>query len=142
MISRWSPDLVFIIFMTMKSDPGQCPFTLDDAFFPVAHEGRGSLIVCVWGCCPWGQKNTCKRGPIWRALSAADGGEKNFKGIGETAVHGAKRLRTRKDDIMPVVNRWIPWLVYVVVWYICDKLPYIRFYGFGIILLVFTDYNI
>ena len=30
----------------------------------------------------------------------------------------------------------------MIVWYICDKLPYVRFYGFGIILLVLTDYGI
>ena len=36
--------------------------------------GRGSLIVCGWGYCPWGQETTCRRGPIWRALSVAYGG--------------------------------------------------------------------
>ena len=30
----------------------------------------------------------------------------------------------------------------MVVWYICDKLPYVKFYGFGIILLVLIDYSI
>ena len=35
-------------------------------------------------------------------------GEKNLEGMGEAAVHRAKRLHTRKDNIMPVVNRWIP----------------------------------
>ena len=36
------------------------------------------------------------------------GGEKNLKGMGEAAVHGAKSLHTREDNIMPVVNGWIP----------------------------------
>ena len=36
------------------------------------------------------------------------GGEKNFEGMGEVAVHGAKSLHTKEDNIMPVVNRWIP----------------------------------
>ena len=36
------------------------------------------------------------------------GGEKNLKGMGETAVHGAKSLHTREDNIMLVVNGWIP----------------------------------
>ena len=36
------------------------------------------------------------------------GGEKNLEGIGEAAVHGAKSLHTREDNIMPVVNGWIP----------------------------------
>ena len=36
------------------------------------------------------------------------GGEKNLEGMGEAAVHGAKSLHTREDNIMPVVNGWIP----------------------------------
>ena len=36
------------------------------------------------------------------------GGEKNFEGMDEAAVYGAKSLHTRKDNIMPVVNGWIP----------------------------------
>ena len=51
--------------------------------------------------------------------------------MGEAAVYGAKSLHTREDNIMPVVNGWIPEPVYVVVWYICDNLPYVRYYGFG-----------
>ena len=70
------------------------------------------------------------------------GGEKNLEGMGEAAIHVAKSLHIKEDNIMPMVNGWIPWPVYVVVWYICDKLPYVRFYDFGIILLVLTDYSI
>ena len=62
--------------------------------------------------------------------------------MGEVATYGAKRLHTREDNIMPIVNEWIPQPVYMVVWYICDKLPHVRFYAFGIILLVLTDYSI
>ena len=36
------------------------------------------------------------------------GGQKNFEGLGEVAVHGDKSLHTREDNIMPIVNRWIP----------------------------------
>ena len=36
------------------------------------------------------------------------GGEKIRKGMGEGAVHGAKSLHTREDNIMPIVNGWIP----------------------------------
>ena len=36
------------------------------------------------------------------------GEEKNFKGMGEATVHGAKSLHTREDNIMLVVNGWIP----------------------------------
>ena len=35
-------------------------------------------------------------------------GEKNLKGMGKTAIHGAKSLHTREDNIMLVVNGWIP----------------------------------
>ena len=74
-------------------------------------------------CCPWGERQ-------------------NLEGMTKAAAYGVKRLHTREYNIMAVVNGWIPWLVYVILWYICDKLPYVRFYGFGIILLVLTDYNI
>ena len=36
------------------------------------------------------------------------GGEKNLEGMGEAVVHGAKSLHTKEDNIMPVVNGWIP----------------------------------
>ena len=36
------------------------------------------------------------------------GGEKNLEGMGEATVHGAKSLHTREDNIMLVVNGWIP----------------------------------
>ena len=58
------------------------------------------------------------------------GGEKNLEGMSEATVNGVKGLHIREENIMPVVNEWIPWPVYVVVWYICDNLPYIRYYGF------------
>ena len=32
------------------------------------------------------------------------GGEKNLEGMGEAAVHRAKSLHTREDNIMPFVN--------------------------------------
>ena len=38
--------------------------------------------------------------PMW--------GEKNHEGMGEAAVYGVKSLHTREDNIMPVVNGWIP----------------------------------
>ena len=36
------------------------------------------------------------------------GGEKNLESMGEAAVYGAKSLHTREDNIMSVVNGWIP----------------------------------
>ena len=35
-------------------------------------------------------------------------GEKNLKGMGEAAIHGTKSLHTREDNIMLVMNEWIP----------------------------------
>ncbi|KAK9997788.1 hypothetical protein SO802_017391 [Lithocarpus litseifolius] len=93
----------------MESNLGQCSFTLDDAFFPAAHGGK-RFLDCMWVmllsmgprdhmqersylthslCCPWGER-------------------KNLEGISEAVVHKAKSLHTRDDNIMPVVNGWIP----------------------------------
>ena len=46
------------------------------------------------------------------------GGEKNLEGIGEATVHKVKSLHTRDDNIMLVVNGWIPRLVYESVIYL------------------------
>ena len=84
-ISWWSPDLVSVIFVTTELDLGQRPFTLDDAFFPVAH-GRKMFLDCVWvrllpirpkdhmqkrsylmrsPCCAWGERKTLR---VWIRL--------------------------------------------------------------------------
>ena len=101
----------------------------------------------VLPCCPWGEevpwlcvgeavahgaKKPHAREVLFNALSLLPmGGEKNLEGMGEAAIHGAKSLHTREDNIIPVVNGWIPWPVYVIVWYICDNLSYARYYGLG-----------
>ena len=36
------------------------------------------------------------------------GRDKNLEGMGKAAVYGAKSLHTREDNIMLIVNRWIP----------------------------------
>ena len=78
-----SPDLVFVVFVTTKSNPGQA----------AAHEA----------------KRPHEREVLFDALSLLPiGGEKNLKGMGEVTVHGAKSLHTREDNIMLVVNVWIP----------------------------------
>ena len=98
-------------------------------------------------CCPWEEeiswlcvgetvvhraKRPYAKKVLFDALSLLPmWGEKNLEGMGEVAVHGAKSLHIREEIIMPVVNRWIFWPVYVVVWYICNNLPYVRYYGFG-----------
>ena len=117
------------------------------------HFGWHVLPYCLWGedvswlfvgeAAAHGVKRPHAKEVLFNALSLLPMGiEKNLEGMGEAAAHGAKRLHTREDNIMPVVNGWIPWLVYVVVWYICDKLPYVWVYGFGIILLVLLNYSI
>ena len=45
---------------------------------------------------------------LFDALSLLSmGGEKNFEGIGEAAIHGVKSLHTREDNIISIVNGWI-----------------------------------
>ena len=84
-ISRWSPDLVSVIFVTTESNSGQYPFTLNDAFFPAAHGGK-RFFDYVWVrllsmgpkdhmqersyltrslCCPWGERKTLR---VWVRL--------------------------------------------------------------------------
>ena len=54
-------------------------------------------------------KRPHEREVLFDALSLLPmGGEKNLEGMGEAAVHGTKSLHTREDNIMPIVNGWIP----------------------------------
>ena len=79
--------------MTTESNPGQCPFTLDDTFFLAVH----------------GAKRPHAREVLFDTLSLLPmRGEKNLEGMGEAVVHRAKSLHTREDNIMSVVNGWIP----------------------------------
>ena len=56
-----------------------------------------------------GAKRPHAKEVLFDALSLLPmGGEKNLEGIGEGAVHRAKTLHTREDNIMLVVNGWIP----------------------------------
>ena len=62
----------------------------------------GEAVVC-------GAKRPHARDVLFDTLSLLPmGGEKNFEGMGEAAIHGAKSLHTREDNIMPVMNGWIP----------------------------------
>ena len=57
----------------------------------------------------YGAKRPYAREVLFDALSLLPmGGEKNLEGMGEAIVHGANSLHTRDDNIMPVVNGWIP----------------------------------
>ena len=142
-ISRWSPDLVFVVFVTTESVLDQCPFSLDDAFFPTAYKEK-RLLNCVWvRLLPMGPKDHMqKRSYLTRSPYCPWRERQNLEGISETVAHWAKRMHTRKDNIMLVGNGRIPWSIYMVVWYICNKLSHVRFYGFGSILVVLIDYNI
>ena len=56
-----------------------------------------------------GAKRPHAREVLFDALSLLPiEGEKNLEGIDEIAVHGAKSLHTREDNIMQVANGWIP----------------------------------
>ena len=57
----------------------------------------------------YGAKRPHARDVLFDALSLLPiRGEKNLEGMGEVAVHGAKSLHNRENNIMPVVNGWIP----------------------------------
>ena len=54
-------------------------------------------------------KSPHAREVLFDALSPLPmGGEKNLEGIGEAAVHRAKSLHIKEDNLMLVVNGWIP----------------------------------
>ena len=110
--SQWSPNLVSVVFVTNKIRSKLVSFHFGWRVLPYYPRGRDSLIVCRWGCCLLGERQ-------------------NLEGIGEAVAYGAKRLHTRENNMMPVVNGWIPWSNYVVVWILCDNLPCVRYYGFG-----------
>ena len=65
--------------------------------------------MCVGEAAAHGAKRPHAREVLFDALSLLPiGGEKNLKGMGEVAVHEAKSLHTREDNIISVVNGWIP----------------------------------
>ena len=65
--------------------------------------------MCVGETAVHGAKRPYVKNFLFDALSLLPmGGEKNLKGISETVVHGAKSLYTRENNIMLVVNKWIP----------------------------------
>ena len=65
--------------------------------------------MCVSEATAHGAKRPHAREVLFDVLSLLPiGGEKNLEGISQVAVHGAKSLHTREENIMPVVNEWIP----------------------------------
>ena len=65
--------------------------------------------MCVGEVAVHGAKRPHAREVLFDALSLLPmGGEKNLEGMGEATIHRAKSLHARKDNIMPVVNGWIP----------------------------------
>ena len=108
------------------------PFYFEWCVLPCCSWGEEVPWLCVGEAVAHGAKRPHAREALFDALSLLPmEGEKNLGDMGEAAVYGAKSLHTREDNIMIVVNWWILWLVYVVVWYIYDNLPYVRYYSFG-----------
>ena len=65
--------------------------------------------MCTGKAAVHGAKRPHAREALFDALSLLPmGREKNLEGMGEAAVRGTKSLHTREDNIMPVVNGWIP----------------------------------
>ena len=61
--------------------------------------------MCVGEAAAYEAKRSHAREVLFDALSLLPmGREKNLEGMGEAAIHGAKSLHTREDNIMPVVN--------------------------------------
>ena len=61
--------------------------------------------MCVGEAAAHEAKRPHAKEVLFDALSLLPmGGEKNLKGIDEAAVHGAKRLHIREENIMPIVN--------------------------------------
>ena len=131
-IFRWSPDLVSVVFVTIESKSRSVPFHFGWRVLPYCLWGEEVPWLCVGEAAAHGAKRPHARKVLFDTLSLLPiGGEKNLEGMGVAAIHGSKSLHTRENNIMPIVNGWIPWPVYVVIGYICDKLTYVRFYGFG-----------
>ena len=65
--------------------------------------------MCVGEAAAYGAKRPHAKEVLFDVLSLLPvGGEKNLEGMGEAATHGTKRLHTKEDNIMLVVNGWIP----------------------------------
>ena len=65
--------------------------------------------MCVGEAAAHGAKRPHAREALSDGLSLLPiGREKNLEDMGEAAVYGAKSLHTRENNIMPVVNGWIP----------------------------------
>ena len=65
--------------------------------------------MCVDEVAAHGTKRPHAREVLFDTLSLLPmGGEKNLKSMSEAVVHGAKSLHIRDDNIMPVMNKWIP----------------------------------
>ena len=118
------------------------PFHFGWRVLPYCPWGEEIHWLCVSKAAVHGAKRPHAREVLFDMLSLLSiGGEKKLEGMGEAVVHRATSLHTREDNIMLVVNGWISWPVYVVVWYICDNLT-LDIMALEIILLVLTDYSI
>ena len=65
--------------------------------------------MCVGEAAVHGAKRPHAKEVLFNALSLLPmRGEKNLESMSEAAVHGAKSLHTREDNIILVMNGWIP----------------------------------
>ena len=65
--------------------------------------------MCVGEATAHGAKRPHAREVLFDVLFLLPmGGEKNLEGMGEATIHRAKSLHTKEDNIMPVVDGWIP----------------------------------
>ena len=121
----------FVVFVTTKIKSWSVPFHFGWRVLP-CYPGGKRFLDCMGEAAAHGAKRSHAKEVLFDVLSLLPmGGEKNCESMGEAVVHGAKSLHIREDNIMSVVNGWIPWPIYAVVWYNCDNLSYVRYYGFG-----------
>ena len=73
-------DLVFVVFVTTELNLGQCPFTLDDAFFLAVHGGK-RFLDCVWvKLLPMGSRDHMQERPyLTRSLYCPCGERKTLR---------------------------------------------------------------
>ena len=82
---------------------------MDDAFFPAAYGGKRFLDYVGVKLLFMGAIRPHVKEVLLDAFSLLPiEGEKNLEGMSKAAIYGAKSLHTREDNIMLVVNGWIP----------------------------------
>ena len=126
-----------------RSKSKSVPFHFGWHILPCYPWGEEVPWLCVGKAAAHGAKRPHAKEVLFDAFSLlAMGGETQPWGYGWGCYPWGQKTTYQRGQYYGSCEWVDPLLVYVIVWYICDKLPYVRFYDFGIILLVLTDYGI